>query len=182
MKRYFLLLVPVLLAACEGNVQETLGLNREAPDEFTVVSRPPLTVPPEFALTPPRPGEAPLGFEADDKARALLTGGQYTAGSAPPAASLGGGAAANLLKKAGAAGADSSIREKLGVDVRTPTDTSNAKTLLEKISGTEKNEPTVDAAKEAARLKTNKQAGKPINEGEVPETKPGSESLIDNIF
>ncbi len=167
-----------LLTACEGDVKSTLGLDREAPDEFSVVSRPPLSLPPEFTLRPPRPGEAPLTPSADAKARALITGSSAT----PAATEAPQGAAQSLLKRAGADAADSNIREKLGVDARTAPDTSNAPTLLDKLNASKKNEPTVDATKETERLRSNKEAGKPINEGEVPEEKPKSDSLIDTIF
>ena len=178
--RCAVLALPLLLTACEGGVQETLGLNREAPDEFTVVSRPPLTVPPEFTLRPPNPGEAPLGSSADEKARSLLTG---TTTPAPASTAVtSNGAAASLLKRAGADAADADIRSKLGVDEKTPADTSKATTLMEQLSGAQKKEPTVDAAKEAERLRANKAAGKPMNAGDVPEVKPGSDSLIDKIF
>jgi hypothetical protein len=176
--RFSVLLLPLLLAACEGEgMKDALGLSRDAPDEFTVVSRPPLSVPPEFTLRPPEPGAPPLGFEADDKAKSLLTGKAPTTDASSP-----GGTASGLLKRAGADAADSSIRDKLRSDATIPADTSNAKTLVDKIRGTAKEEPTVDAAKESERLRTNKDAGKPLTEGEVPENKPGSESLIDRIF
>jgi hypothetical protein len=42
----------VLLSACGGGGL----LNRERPDEFAVQRQTPLVVPPEFTLTPPRPG------------------------------------------------------------------------------------------------------------------------------
>lgn len=38
-----------MLAACGGG--------KNSPDEFAVVDRPPLTIPPEADLVPPRPGE-----------------------------------------------------------------------------------------------------------------------------
>ena len=45
------LLAALALSACDGgSVANTLGMNIEAPDEFTVVSRPPLSLPPEFNL------------------------------------------------------------------------------------------------------------------------------------
>jgi Protein of unknown function (DUF3035) len=44
----------LLLAGCAGG-----GLfGRGGPDEFAVARNQPLAVPPDFALTPPRPGEA----------------------------------------------------------------------------------------------------------------------------
>lgn len=43
----------VLVSACGGS-----GLfNRDRPDEFAVQRQTPLVVPPDFELTPPRPGE-----------------------------------------------------------------------------------------------------------------------------
>jgi hypothetical protein len=92
------------------------------------------------------------------------------------------GGAANLLKRAGADSAKEDIRDQLGVDERTPADTSNAKTLMDKLVGAEKSEPVVDAAKEAERLRANKDAGKPMTEGEVPEEKTPARSLMDRIF
>lgn len=180
--RFAALFVPFFLAACDGGVQDALGLNREAPDEFTVVSRPPLSVPPEFTLRPPQPGAPALGFEADEKARSLLTGKDSTSVAPVTSSDTQSGGAASLLKRAGAANADSSIRDKLQTDAATPVDTSDAPTLLDQITGAEKREPVVDAKKEAERLRTNKDTGKPVNEGEVPEEKSGSESLIDRVF
>lgn len=43
---------------------------RNAPDEFAVSRRAPLTIPPDFALVPPRPG-APRPQEADSSSQAL---------------------------------------------------------------------------------------------------------------
>ena len=40
------------------------------PDEFAVARNAPLAVPPDFALTPPRPGEADVGAQ-DPRAQAL---------------------------------------------------------------------------------------------------------------
>ncbi len=191
------LLLALSLTACEsGSVQETLGLNRDAPDEFTVVSRPPLSVPPEFSLRPPRPGEPPRGMGAEDQARSLITG-KTPAPSDPFAIeaptvetavtpvvrndALSEGAN-SLLKRAGASNADTSIREKLGADASRPAPSGKADSLLDAVVGTEKAEPTVDAAKEAERLRANKQAGKPVTEGDVPEEKPKKPSLVDRIF
>jgi hypothetical protein len=48
-------LAALALAGCGGSS----GLYRERPDEFAVARNAPLVVPPDFALRPPRPGEAP---------------------------------------------------------------------------------------------------------------------------
>src|SRR5277367_5593499 len=47
----------LLLAGCDGNkLSRTFGLTRDAPDEFTVTTRAPLSMPPDYNLRPPRPG------------------------------------------------------------------------------------------------------------------------------
>jgi len=56
----------LMLAGCASG-----GLfGRQGPDEFQVARNAPLVVPPDFAMTPPRPGEAEAG-SADPRAQAL---------------------------------------------------------------------------------------------------------------
>lgn len=43
------------LAACSTDTGKILGLDRQTPDEFAVVTRAPLTLPPEYGLRPPDP-------------------------------------------------------------------------------------------------------------------------------
>ena len=55
MKRQTLLslsLIALFVSGC-SQMREELGLNRNSPDEFTVVKRAPLTLPPEYNLRPP---------------------------------------------------------------------------------------------------------------------------------
>ena len=72
-------IVPLLLlAGCgRGTVQEALGMGKRAPDEFTVVSRAPLILPPDYGLRPPGSGESRPGVDTPtEQARASLTGGE----------------------------------------------------------------------------------------------------------
>ena len=47
----------VLLPGCSGtDITRTFGLVRDAPDEFTVTTRAPLSMPPDSTLRAPRPG------------------------------------------------------------------------------------------------------------------------------
>lgn len=49
--------------------------SRGAPDEFRVVTRAPLELPPDYALRPPRPGEArPQELQPNEEARTALFG------------------------------------------------------------------------------------------------------------
>lgn len=55
------------LAACGGNSRFA---HRAGPDEFVVARQAPLVVPPDYALTPPKPG-APRAFGTDAQQQAL---------------------------------------------------------------------------------------------------------------
>jgi hypothetical protein len=185
-----------LLGACSStSVRDTLGINKNAPDEFVVVSRPPLSLPPEFELRPPKPGEAPRIPSTEEEARRQLLGTpsqsfSLDGGDAPAAetsvapvitADTPSGATSNFLSRFGAEKADGDIREKLSTDSVAPP-TKEAESLYEEILGSSKPEPTVDAKKEAERLRGNKDAGKPATEGEVPTSDDKPPSVIDTLF
>lgn len=64
-------------AAASGcsTINQAVGNERIAPDEFRVVTNAPLTLPPDYALRPPQPGEArPLESTSTEEARQALFG------------------------------------------------------------------------------------------------------------
>src|SRR3546814_9841832 len=65
----------LLLAGC-SDLRRTFGMDKSGgPDEFAVVSRAPLTVPPDFGLRPPRPGERrPNEVTPREEARSTILG------------------------------------------------------------------------------------------------------------
>jgi hypothetical protein len=78
----------IMLAGCTGSdVRNTLGLGRRSPDAFSVVSRPPLTVPKEFLLVQPgsETPEGVAGTSAKEKARALLLKQSSSSAASPEA-------------------------------------------------------------------------------------------------
>ncbi|HET6223803.1 MAG TPA: DUF3035 domain-containing protein, partial [Dongiaceae bacterium] len=94
----------VALTGCGNQIRESLGLNKQSPDEFAVVAHAPLTLPPDFNLRPPQPG-APRpqeGTTADQARTALFGNGQDTGIGAPAVDQTGGEVA--LLQNAGATG------------------------------------------------------------------------------
>lgn len=96
----------VITAGCGSS---KLGANRNAPDEFAIVTKAPLTVPPDFALRPPKPGEArPEALSTSDRTRELLIG---DASSNPPS----NGELA-LLQTLGAQDIDKNIRAILAAE------------------------------------------------------------------
>src|ERR1700730_8080711 len=62
------------LAGCQST-RQALGLVKVVPDEFRVVSKAPLVVPPDYSLRPPSPGEPrPQELQPESQARAALLG------------------------------------------------------------------------------------------------------------
>jgi hypothetical protein len=60
----------VALAGCGGRSGGVFARGNSGPDEFAVSRQAPLVIPPDFALTPPRPG-APRPQAADSSTQAL---------------------------------------------------------------------------------------------------------------
>lgn len=89
-----------------ASFQRAVGAARTAPDEFRVVTQAPLTLPPDYSLRPPRPGEPrPQELEPGAEARAALFG-QDLARSA----SVG---ERTLVASAGAEAVDPNIRDTI---------------------------------------------------------------------
>jgi len=80
----------LLLSACGGSestLQQALGYEQRGPDEMAVIKRPPLILPPDFQLRPPRAGGSETAEQAaSDAAREALVGTTSTAGEGAAAA------------------------------------------------------------------------------------------------
>ncbi len=72
--RFVGLLGAIGLSACSGDeLTRTFGLTRDAPDEFQVTTRAPLSMPPDFSLRAPRPGASrPQELTQQQQAEAAL--------------------------------------------------------------------------------------------------------------
>ena len=58
-----------------GSTKRALGMSKVTPDEFRVVAKAPLVVPPDYALRPPAPGEPrPQELQPESAARTALLG------------------------------------------------------------------------------------------------------------
>ena len=163
MKRIGLLLLPLILAGC-GETREMLGLNRNMPDEFVVVDRAPLVIPPDFALRPPQPGvPRPQEAAPSSQAEALTLG---ETGAAPTAPS-------NLEQQVLAtAGADKSSKDirKL-VDEESAESIGASRHLVDDLLWWRKKEAesnVVNAAGEVERLRKNQAQGAAPNAGATP--------------
>ncbi len=157
------------LTACD-KTKEQLNLSKKAPDEFAVVKRAPLEMPPTYALRPPTPGAArPQELNTDQQAREAILGTQEIKAAARQSGVSQGEAV--LLQKTGALSVDPNIRtvvdqesSELGEKDMPGID------KLKQMAGQKIDPPAkvVDPVAEAARIKQDKAAGKPITAGKTP--------------
>lgn len=186
--------LPLVTGGC-SNVRETLGLSKQSPDEFKVVSRAPLSMPPDYNLRPPTPG-APRPQEGTPRDQAQQAVFQYSengAGGLPADAipPIGEGEADSaqssgesaLLQSAGASGVDPNIRRL--VDGETAEDEADSRTLADTLTFWREPEPygdVVDPAAEQKRLQENAALGKPVTEGETPTIVRKKRGMLEGIF
>lgn len=75
-KCLMILLGALALSGCD-KTKEMFGLKREKPDEFTILSRPPLSAPPGIGLTPPlSQNEKPADQKPEAEAKESLLGAE----------------------------------------------------------------------------------------------------------
>jgi hypothetical protein len=163
---FVLAVASVALSAC-GSVREDLGLGRSPPDEFAVIDRPPLAMPPDFNLRPPVPG-APRPQEIDPSVHA--SDALFGAADKP----VSGNAKLSPAEKALIAQTGG---DKSSPDIRATINNESAESvdadphLLDKLlwwKNDAKPGTTVDAAAEAERIKEAKDKGEPLNKSATP--------------
>lgn len=171
------------LPAC-SSVKKELGVGRNSPDEFMVVKRAPLSLPPDYSLRPPSSSDVAPASEASNQAKTLLMG-EGTEGAETASA---GGAEGAMLQKIGAAKADPDIRAEINRENGYMA-TENQKLVDKLIFWKDEQESldddvdgsVVNPAQETERLKKNEEEGKPLNEGKVP-TIEKKKGVVDRLF
>ncbi len=175
-----LMLALPLLAGCGGDdVSRTFGLQRDPPDEFQVTTRAPLSMPPDFALRPPRPGAA-RPQEQTARAAAEATLAPQAALVAREAAMTPGTSA--LLQAAGP-GAPADIRAK--VEQESALERPSRSVVDRLMFWRTPSQPgglAVDPQREAQRLRENAALGANATEGDSRIIQPRSRSLFDRLF
>lgn len=156
------------LTACSG-AKEQLGLESKAPDEFAVVKRAPLEMPPDYYLRPPTPGaQRPQELKTDEEAKQAVFGEQAVQQEEVRTITSG---EAILLQKTGAAAVDPNIRAKVDAETaRIAEESQTGVDKFKKLVGKDVEPPAtvVDPKAETERLRDNERQGLPVNEGDVP--------------
>jgi hypothetical protein len=158
-----LLLAATTLGGCD-DFMRAIGKEKVVPDEFAVVSRAPLAVPPDFALRPPRIGASrPQEVAPVDQAReTVFRAGDQQSANLPPAADQRSSGETELLKSAGAANAPKDIRQLVETDATDQNQMSD--TFVDKLAFWRKDQklgPTdsvIDPNAEELRLEAQKTA------------------------
>jgi hypothetical protein len=112
-----LALAALVLGGCDS-FYRAIGQEKVIPDEFAVVSRAPLAIPPDYSLRPPRFGEQrPQEVTAQEQARqTVFRVGDDQAANLPAPADQRSPGETELLKDAGAADAPKDIRQLVDTD------------------------------------------------------------------
>jgi len=151
------------LAGCDS-LNRALGKEKVIPDEFAVVSRAPLAIPPDYSLRPPRVSTTrDQETSPTDQARqSVFRAGEQQA-SLPPARAERSAGEDELLRQAGAADTPKNIRELVNNDPREGQTLESGfvdKLLFWEGVKTAPSNQVLDPAKEAERLRGTQMAGK----------------------
>lgn len=151
------------LAGCEG-VKEAVGGAKLAPDEFAVMPKAPLIMPPDYNLRPPKPGSRMANLpDPSDQARASLYPNNPSAVAATIEGSFSDGEKL-LLAYAGAANADNSIRQRIAAEAGYEEQGGGFADKV--LFWQQPNDPAhpVDAKTEAERLRKTDASGEPAQQ------------------
>ncbi len=171
----------VLLSSCQGT-KRALGLEKSVPDEFAVVNRGPLVVPPDFKLRPPVPGaNRPQEMTAADQARSSLIGRAKLDAMRQRGMSRGEVA---VLAHAGADVTSPDVRKTVDREssVFAGEDKQFTKRLLDWKDDSAGAAVAIDPNAESKRLADAKATGKKANEGKVPTIGKGGDGGFLGIF
>ncbi len=170
-----------VLAGC-GDTRKMLGLDKQAPDEFKIVSRAPLSLPPDYALRPPEPGAVrPQEQTIPQRAVAAVTGVANNNGGFSNSGQSDGEQA--LLSHVGTKQADPNIRETVNRETSALiAENTGFMDHLMFWRGPDDPSAVVDAQKEADRLRQNAALGKPADDGQTPTITRRKKAFLEGIF
>lgn len=178
-----LLAAGLALSGC-GDARKALGWEKAPPDEFRIVNRAPLSLPPDYALRPPQPGAPrPQDPAIPDVARQTVLGTSSVQGALAVSSADASPGEAALLAKIGANRSDPRIREL--VDREASTLAEADRTFLDRVTFWRKPEEpgtVVDPEREAQRLRENAALGKPATEGDTPTIRRRKKGALEGIF
>ena len=188
----WLLAGSLALGGC-ADTRKAIGWDKSPPDEFRVMTRAPLSMPPDFGLRPPQPGAPrPQEGTTTDQARNAVTGGRTpprTAGTGPAAATAvqrqGGRSNGEeaLLSRAGADRIDPTIRATVDREARAMADADRS--FTDRLIFWRQPDPpgtVVDPQREQQRIRENQALGRAPTDGDTPIIRRRQRGLLEGLF
>ena len=177
------------LAAC-GGMNEQLGMTKTSPDEFRVVSRAPLTLPPDYSLRPPEPGTArpQEGTPQQQAERAVFRNAaglsRQPASTATPQFNPNRSVGENsLLAAAGTQRTDPNIRSVVDRETNSINDEADRFVDLLVFWNDQPQAGTiVDPTAEMRRLQENAALGMPATTGPTPQIERRRKAPLEGVF
>lgn len=173
-------LAALLLAGCSTDLSRSFGFTRDAPDEFTVTTRAPLSMPPDYNLRPPHPG-APRPQEVSSRMQAEEALAPQIALSGQPTGQASPGQAA-LVQAAGPP-APANIRAM--VNNAAAAEAAQSSSFVDKLLFWRPAAPVgiaVDPQKEAQRIRENAALGRSQDTGDTPIIQPRQKGWLEGLF
>jgi hypothetical protein len=169
----------ILLGGCSGDgLARTFGLTRDAPDEYTVTTRAPLSMPPDYNLRPPRPGMARPQEQSEREQAAEALVPQLALGT--PQGNVSPGQEALLQQTGPIAPADIRNRVDREANQDNADDSFIDKVLYWRKPNTQ--HVQVDAQKESQRLRENAALGESPDVGNTPIIQQKKEGWFTHLF
>ena len=142
-------LVALGASACQSN---------RTPDEFRVVRKAPLSVPPDYNLRPPAPGEArPQELSNEAQARVAVFGTDIARGASD--------GEKLFIAKAGGETTERTVRQQIDFDSAQILRKNRSFADMILNFGKKSGEPVVDAAAESERLRSEQESVKEVTGG-----------------
>ncbi len=158
--------VLALASGCDS-ARKAFGNKKNPPDEFVVYSRPPLSLPPDYGLRPPKPGiSRPQKTQTSDIARDVILGKKQATIQANTATTPGLQA---MLRDTGAIAADPAIRDAINQEtsILAEEDQQFINKLIFWVDDGAYQGTVVDPELETKRLREAQALGKSITETET---------------
>lgn len=107
----------LVLVGCDS-IRQAAGVTKEPPDEFAVVTKAPLVMPPDYNLRPPKPGAAPTNQYSPTESAAATMFGEDPAEIAKQITGDYSTEEKLVLATSGGAVADHAIRQQIAADAK----------------------------------------------------------------
>ena len=177
-----LALTAVLLAGCGSgsDLSRTFGLTRDAPDEYTVTTQVPLSMPPDFSVRPPQPG-APRPRQVSEQQQAEQALVPQTALTGAPTGEVSAGQQALVQ----AAGPTPPANIRAEVNGEASAEAAQNDSFVDKLMFWRSPPPpgiVVDPQKEAKRIRENAALGRSQDAGDTPIIQPKQKGWLEGLF